>query len=418
MNIRFTEADLDNGLHVILHEDHHLPIVAVNLWYHVGSKNEQEGKTGFAHLFEHLMFQGSANVPSNAHFKYVQEAGGTLNASTSFDRTNYFETLPAHQYELGLWLEADRMRSLNISSQNLETQRSVVIEERRSRYDNQPYGTMFEQLFRHAFKLQPYKWPTIGSIEDISAASLDDVVQFHRMFYTPANASLCLAGDFDSGNALDLIQTHFGGIVSLERNPYRPFIREPQQTMQVRNYFFDSVPLPAIVIGFRIPEQSAASFMQFEGAANILSSGRSSRFYNKLVYDLGIAQSVAAFAYGLELPGLFIIRAVARPGVDAGDLERAIWDAIDALIASGPADEEIQKARNSLNASFINNAFGIQSRADLLNMYHVQFGRADKINEEEAQIQQISAQQVQQVAAEYFTARNSTVLHYLPYPKS
>jgi zinc protease len=418
VNIRFSEADLPNGLHVILHEDHDLPIVAVNLWYHVGSKNEREGKTGFAHLFEHLMFQGSAHVPANAHFKFVQEAGGTLNASTSFDRTNYYETLPSHQYELGLWLEADRMRSLNISHENLENQRSVVIEERRSRYDNQPYGTMFEELFRHAYKMQPYKWPTIGSIADISAAGLDDVKEFHEMFYKPGNASLCIAGDFNSDSALKLIESYFGDIPNVEYETFRPFVHEPPQHMQVRNHYYDVIPLPALIMGFHIPDQTSDEFMACEILARVLASGKSSRLYRNMVYEAGIAQSVMTFAYGLELPGLMIFRAVARPGVGQEPLEDAIWREIRDIASHGPTGVEVEKAQNRMTASVVNKLHSMQSRADLLNTYHVQFGQAGRLNGELDAIQRVTAEQVREAAERYLTEANSTVLYYLPYPKS
>jgi zinc protease len=414
----FEEYDLDNGMHVILHEDHHAPIVAVNLWYHVGSKNERDGKTGFAHLFEHMMFQGSANVPANGHFAMVQEAGGTLNGSTSFDRTNYYETLPAHQLELGLWLEADRMRSLAVTETTLETQRNVVMEERRSRYDNQPYGTIYEELFSRAYKLQPYRWSTIGRMADIQAATLADVREFHAMYYRPGNASLCVAGDIDPAQARALIAQHFADIPDGGGDVYRPFVHEPPQLVPVRDYLYDNVPLPALIMGMHIPDVNDAGFTALDVLSEVLTSGDSSRLYQSLVYHARVAQSIQSMALGLELPGLFLLHGVAQPGKDPEDLERRIWDLLRDVREHGITGQELQKAKNRLEASFIRGVTAVQSRADQLNCFHVLSGDAAGLNRECGRLHAVTADDVRAAAARYLSEHNGTVLYYLPYPKA
>lgn len=415
LSCAFEEYDLPNGLHVILHQDSHLPIVAINVWYHVGSKNEREGKTGFAHLFEHMMFQGSANVPANGHFAHIQKAGGTLNASTTFDRTNYYDTLPAHQLELGLWLESDRMMSLCVTEQNLETQRNVVMEERRTRYDNQPYGTMYLELFERAYKVQSYRWPIIGSMNDIQAAKLEDVQDFHAMYYQPRNASLCVAGDFPIAEARTLIERWFGAIPNTGRDMYRPVLREPVQRVQVRDFVYDAVPLPAIGVGFHMPEQTTREALVLSLLSTILGSGESSRLYKKLVYEERLAQSVMTYAYSLELPGLFIARLAAQQGVEVDLLESRFWDCLKEIREQGVTEEELHKAHNRQMASFAMALTSLDSRADMLNFFHVMHGDAGRINEELDQIRSVSTEELTEAARTWLVSSNSTVLCYLPH---
>ncbi|MFZ1731461.1 MAG: pitrilysin family protein [Bacteroidota bacterium] len=403
---------------MILHQDRALPIVAVNLWYHVGSKNEHEGETGFAHLFEHMMFQGSDNVAANMHFHHVQSAGGTLNGSTTFDRTNYYETLPAHQLELGLWLESDRMKSLAVTEQNLETQRNVVAEERRSRYDNQPYGTMTMELFARAYKMQPYRWPTIGSMADIQAATLERVQAFHSMYYRPQNASLCLAGDFDIAEARGLIEKYFGDIENGEGEIFRPFVHEPVQTTQVRDYVFDNIPLPGLMLGMHIPDQNAPDFIPLDMLSYILTSGESSRFYHSFVYEARIAQSIVSYAYDLELPGLFLFRMIAQQGKPPEMLETMLWQELDDIRRNGVTAQELQKAKNRIETMFVRAVTSLQSRADLLNSFRVLAGDTAQLNTHLGKIQAVSLEDVQRVAATYLTENNTTCLYYLPYSQN
>lgn len=403
---------------MILHRDGTLPIVAVNLWYHVGSKNENEGETGFAHLFEHMMFQGSENVPANMHFQHVQSAGGTLNASTTFDRTNYYDTLPAHQLELGLWLESDRMNALGVTEQNLETQRNVVMEERRSRYDNQPYGTMMMELFARAYKLQPYRWPTIGSMADIQAATLERVRAFHAMYYRPGNATLCLAGDFDTETARTLIETYFGGIKNGDGEIYRPFMHEPPQTTMVRDYVYDSIPLPGLIMGMHIPDMNDPDYVPLDILASILTSGDSSRLHRRMVYDARIAQAVASYAYDLELPGLFLFRAIAQQGKTPAMLETMVWEELDDIRRNGITTAELHKATNRIETTFVRAMSSLQSRADMLNSFHVLGGGTEAVHTHLAKIHAATAEDVQRVASKYLIESNTTCLYYLPYPKT
>ena len=392
--------------------------MALNLWYHVGSKNEHEGETGFAHLFEHMMFQGSENVPANMHFQHVQSAGGTLNASTTFDRTNYYDTLPAHQLELGLWLESDRMHSLAVTEQNLETQRNVVMEERRSRYDNQPYGTMMMELFAHAYKLQPYRWPTIGSMTDIQAATLERVRAFHAMYYRPGNASLCLAGDFDPDTARAHIETYFGGIENGAGEIYRPFMHEPPQTTMVRDYVYDSIPLPGLMMGMHIPDLNDPDYIPLDILASILTSGDSSRLYQRMVYEARIAQAVVSYAYDLELPGLFLFRAIAQQGKTPAMLETMVWEELDDIRRNGITAAELHKAKNRIETTFVRAMTSLQSRADMLNCFHGLGGGATAVHTHLTKIHAATAEDVQRVASKYLIESNTTCLYYLPYPKA
>lgn len=418
INIDVVEFDLENGLHVILHRDASMPIVTIDVWYHVGSKNEREGRTGFAHLFEHMMFQGSGNIPENGHFKHVQQAGGTLNGSTTVDRTNYYETLPSNQLELGLWLESDRMKSLTITQRNLDNQREVVKEERRTRYDNVPYGTMSEALFSHAYKVQSYKWTTIGSMVDLNRASLEDVRQFHAMYYVPNNASLCIAGDIDYEQTKKLVRKYFSDISRGTEEIFRPTTTEPPQTAQVRDTIFDNVRLPALMMGFHIPDRNHPDFAALDLLASILSDGRSSRLYQRLVYKERLAQSVSSSANGMEMPGLFIFRSTAQMGKNILDVERVLWEEIKIIQDESVRERELEKAKNNQEASFINRLRSVFSKADLLNSYHVFQKNARNINTDLARSLTVSGQDVQRVARKYFGAEHATVIHCLPKGKT
>ncbi len=414
INVEFVEFDLDNGLHVILHRSARAPVATINVWYHVGSKNEREKRTGFAHLFEHMMFQGSENVPENGHFKHVQQAGGTLNGSTTQDRTNYFETLPANQLELGLWLESDRMRSLAVTQRNLDNQRDVVKEERRTRVDNVPYGRMNETLFATAYTAQAYKWPVIGSMEDLSAASLEDVKAFHAMYYVPNNASLCIAGDIDYDRTRDLVKKYFADIPRGAAEPYVPATVEPPQTAARRETMTDNVRLPAMMIAFHIPDMNHPDFDALDMLGDILSSGRSSRLYQRLVYRDRLAQSVMGGPYDLEQPGLFIFRVTAQMGKKLEDIEAAIWEEIGKAQEDLVAEEEIAKIRNRREMGFAGQLNTSQSIANNLNScYILQKGTA-RINTQLDRIAAVTREDIRRTARAYLTRENSTTLTCLP----
>jgi predicted Zn-dependent peptidase len=309
------------------------------------------------------------------------------------------------------------MRSLAVTETNLETQRSVVLEERRSRYENQPYGTMLMELFARAYKVQPYRWPVIGSRADIAAATLPQVRAFHEMYYRPENATLCLAGSFEPEEARTEIERYFAPLTNPAGEMYRPFAREPRQYAQVRDFIYDSVPLPGMVMGMHIPDLNHDDYLALSLLARILTSGRSSRLYHSLVYDRRIAQSVLSHAYDLELPGLFIVRAIAAPGHDPEILERAVRDALDDVIAHGVTDEEVARAVNRVEAGMLRGLSAVQSRANLLNSFHVLAGDARRINAQLDRIRAVSVEDIRRAAAVYLGERHSTVLYWLPWPK-
>jgi len=283
--IEFVEYDLANGLHVILHQDKTTPIVGVSVLYHVGSKNEKPDRTGFAHFFEHLLFEGSENIGRGEYFNYVQSNGGTLNANTSNDRTFYYEVLPSNKLELGLWLESERMLHAKVDQTGVETQRDVVKEERRQRIDNQPYGSIVQELMVRAFTKHPYNWPVIGSMEHLEAATEADYKQFYKDFYTPNNATLSIAGDLDIEETKKLVEQYFGGIPVKNPNVYRPTVVEPKMTAEVRDTIYDNIQLPAVVQGYRIPAQGTPDYYAVSMLGTLLSQGESSRLYRALVDD-------------------------------------------------------------------------------------------------------------------------------------
>ncbi len=316
---------LDNGLRVVLHREPSLPLVAVNLWYHVGSKNERPGRTGFAHLFEHMLFQGSANVPIHEHFRQVQRVGGVLNGSTWYDRTNYYETLPAHHLELGLWLESDRMGFLlpAVTQQNLDTQRDVVMNERRQRVENQPYGRATERLHELLYPADhPYHWPVIGYLDDIAAASLEEVRDFCRTYYTPNNAVLTVAGDIDPAAALALVERWFGDI---PRGPEPPPVDAadlPPLASERREDLPDDIRLARVYFGFRAPRYGDARWYAGDLLAGVLTAGKSSVLYRDLVYRRQLAQEVGVHLDPTELAGTFYVVATAKPGIEPEALDR------------------------------------------------------------------------------------------------
>lgn len=411
--IEFSEFDLENGLHCIVHENHRAPIVALDLWYHVGSKNEEPHRTGFAHLFEHLMFQGSANVGKAEHFNYIQKAGGTLNGSTSQDRTNYFETLPAHQLELGFWLESDRMMSLNVNQENFENQRQVVMEERRQRYDNQPYGTAFEELHRRAFIHHPYRWVPIGSMAHLEEATAADAQAFFKKFYTPNNAVLVVAGDTTVDRVKALAAKYFGDIPAGESFD-RPTSDDAPLSAEVREVIYDTVQLPALFAAYRIPAATTDDGEVFNAIGRLLTGGRSSRLYKRLVYEENLAQSVSASPSGTEHPGLFYVRAIAMQGVPLEKIDAAITEEFRKLAAGDLTEAELQKAKNSNEVSLLYNLSTMVGVADSLAQYHTFYGDAGAVNTDIERHSRITLDDVQRVAKRYLDTDKRVVLHWLP----
>lgn len=412
--IEFTEYDLANGLHVILHQDKSTPIVAVSIMYHVGSKNEDPERTGFAHFFEHLLFEGSENIKRGEFDKYITNAGGVNNANTSFDRTFYYELLPSNQLELGLWLESERLMHAKIEPIGVETQREVVKEEKRQRYDNRPYGSLLLEVFKRAYSKHPYKWIPIGSLEHLSAASLDEFIEFYKTYYTPENATLSIAGDIDIEQTKKLVEKYFADIPSTSREIPRPEIVEPEQTEEVRDVVYDQIQLPAVVEAYHIPAQGTEDAYALTMLSTLLSDGQSSRMYKSLVDEQQKAVFAGAFPFALEDPGLYLIYSIANMGVTAEDLESAIDEQIERVKNELISEEELQKIRNQVENDFVSQNSTMAGIAENLANYHVYFGDANLINTEIERFMKVTREDLKRVANKYLKKENRVVLHYLP----
>ena len=374
MNIPFTKHTLENGLEVLIHEDHACPIVSVNIWYHVGSKNERPGKTGFAHLFEHLMFEGSEHH-DRGYFQPLQGAGATLNGSTNTDRTNYWEVVPAGALELALWMESDRMGYLlpALTEVKFSNQRDVVLNERRQNYENRPYGLAPMAMLAALFPPDhPYHWTTIGEIADLQAARLDEVHAFFRRYYHPANASIALAGDIDPESALALVRRYFGEIAPGER--VAPVRVEASLSGDRRIQIEDRVELPRLYLAWLTPAMFAEGDADLDLATDLLANGKTSRLYRRLVFEERIATDVSASQNSREMAGYAQITATAAPGRSLGELERAILEEIERLGAGGPTDEEIDRGRVQAETQFVfrlQTVGGFGGKSDQLNAYNV-----------------------------------------------
>jgi len=410
---------LPNGLFVTLSEDHTAPLVAVNLWYHVGSANERVGRTGFAHLFEHMLFQGSANVGANEHFELVQGAGGTLNGSTWLDRTNYFETVPSNQLALALWLEADRMGRLlpAMTQQKLDTQRDVVKNERRWSVDNQPYGTWWEKLPALAFPPDhPFHHSLIGSMEDLSEASLDDVAQFFATYYTPDNAVLSIAGDFEPSDARHLVEQYFGPIPRGTNRPPLPSMELPPTFGESRReVVIDAVMLPRLYLAFRSPVFGSDEYYAASVTGAILGMRRGSRLHRALVRDRQIASDATAFTFDLPKGSdLLVVDVTARPGIDAGVLESEVAREIDTLHTDGVDATEVERAVALIETDFISSMQAAGDRADKLSLFATYFGDPRLLNEQVDRYRSVTAQHVNAFARSRLGRDNRASLLYLP----
>jgi zinc protease len=418
--LAFEKYALPNGLEVILSEDHRLPMVAVNLWYHVGPANEEAGRTGFAHLFEHMMFQGSKHVAGDSHVRLLEGAGASdLNGTTEFDRTNYFETLPSNQLELALWLESDRMGYLLdvLDQANLSNQQDVVRNERRQGVENAPYGIVQEALFHQLFpKAHPYYASVIGSHADIQAAKLDDVKRFFKTYYAPNNASLAIVGDFDAAESKRLVEKYFG---PLKRGPAVPRIsaRTPAITAERREIVTDRVELPRVFVGWITAPIYKPGDAELDLAAQVLGGGKSSRLYKSLVYEQQIAQDVSAQQYSLVLGSVFNIDATARPGHSAEELEKAINAELEKFRTEGPTDKEIERARNTIETRIIGGfetLGGFGGVADRLNQYNHYLGTPDYLEKDIQRYRAATAQTVRQIAADQLGASSRVVICGVP----
>lgn len=416
--VKFEQYRLDNGLTVILHEDHSAPVTVAVVVYHVGSKNEKPGRTGFAHLFEHMMFQGSQHVGDDQHFKLLQEVGANVNGSTNTDRTNYFEVLPSNNLELALYLEADRMGFLvpAMTQEKLDNQRDVVKNERRQNVDNQPYGTSFEKIARALYpEGHPYSWPVIGYMEDLTAASLQDVMDFFRIYYAPNNATLSIAGDFQPAQVKEWVEKYFGAIprgTEIVRPEAAPF----SLTEEKRMVFEDKVQLPRLYLTWPSPRMNTREDAVLDVLTDILSSGKNSRLYKTLVYDGQIAQSVSAYQYGQEIAGQLGIEVTAKPGKNLTEMESAVNGEMEKLLTEGVTEKEIETSLNNKEADVVNSRATVLGKANGLATYNALTGDANDLNRELERYEGITPQEVLAVAKKYFSGEK-VVLSIVPQGK-
>jgi len=412
--IKFTEYDLPNGLHVILHEDHATPIVAVSVMYHVGSKNEKVGRTGFAHFFEHLLFEGSENIKRGEYMKLVQAAGGQLNANTSQDRTFYFESLPSNQLELGLWMESERMLHAKIDTIGVETQRKVVKEEKKQSYDNRPYGQLLKVVYENSFTEHPYHWTPIGYDKDLSEATIDEFINFYKTYYVPNNATLVIGGDIDPIKTKALIAKYFGSIPKGTKELYRPSIVEPAQTAEKRTTFYDNIQLPALILSYRAPKPFTKDAYAMQLLAQLLSQGNSSRLRNALVDKQQKAVEVGAFPMPSEDPGVVMMFAIANMGIKNAELETAMNDEIEKVRTTLISDEEYKKLMNQIESDFINQNRRILGIIENLATNYTYLKNTNLVNTELALYQQVTKEDIMRVAKQYLTKENRLVVDYLP----
>jgi zinc protease len=417
VQVAYKETKLKNGLRVITVEDHSAPVIALAITYNVGSRNERQGRTGFAHLFEHMMFKGSQNVGTGEHFYLIFNNGGNMNGTTNEDRTNYFEALPANQLDLALYLEADRMKSLVISKENLDNQRNAVQEERRQGVDNQPYGKSEEVMQELLYDNFAYKHTTIGSMEDLNAASVEDVASFFKMYYAPNNAVLTLVGDFNTADALKKIKQNFE---SIPQQPTPPPVdmTEPEQKAERRANVNDALArAPQVDIAFKAVPGNTADFYALQVLSASLQSGQSSRLYQTLVKDKQLVTNVGGFMDEKRGPGALYISATLKPGGKPADVEAAIYDEIARLQKEGIADWELQKAKNTTRRSFITNLQNSLSRAVQIGQYTVYYNEPNLINTRLDKVSAVTKADVQRVANKYLTAMNRTVVITMPKSK-
>ncbi|MCB0546813.1 MAG: insulinase family protein [Phaeodactylibacter sp.] len=414
--IEFEKYALDNGLKVILHQDKSTPIVAIAVMYHVGSKNEDPSRTGFAHFFEHLLFEGSENIGRGEFTQYIQDAGGTLNAYTSNDNTCYFEILPSNQLELGLWLESERMLHAKVDQKGVETQREVVKEEMRMRYDNRPYGSFQKEISKRLYQKYPYMWTPIGSMDHLNAASEEDYVKFYRQFYVPNNAVLVIAGDFEPKQAKEWASKYFKDIPKRNEPIYRPEVKEPPLGKQVRDTIFDQVQLPGIFKAYRTPAIGEKDFYAVKMLAQLLSEGESSRLKKALVDEQQLAIQTGNFVVDREGPSMALAYAICNAGQDADVVEKAMNAEIEKVKTEGVTEEELQKLRNQIESEFVNQNATVFGIANNLATYEVLYGDANLINEEIGHYLKVTREDIQNAAKKYFVEDNSVILHYLPKP--
>ncbi len=408
--LKLEEYTLENGLRVVFNQDNSIPVVSLAVYYDVGSRNEREGRTGFAHLFEHMMFQGSENVPKAAHFQFIMKAGGTMNGTTSSERTNYYETLPANQLPLALWLESDRMRSLAVTQENLDNQREAVKEEKRLRYDNQPYGEIFDLINEMIYKNFANSHSTIGSMDDLDAATVEDVQEFFRVYYAPNNAVMVLSGAFDTEEAKALIDKYFGSIPA-QPKPAALDVSEPEEVaLNYREYEDKLAPFPAFLIGWKIPPRRTPEFYALFLAGKLLYDGESSRLYQKLVKGDESLIQLFGFTDERRGPSSIFIGAIPKPDKDLSQIREIIMAEIRSIAEFGPTPAEMDKLQNQLLNDTIRERQSSMARAQRIAEFALYDGNPEFINTELDELLAITGDQIKDAVAKYLNTENRTLL--------
>ncbi len=412
--LELEEYSLKNGLRVVLNRDEAVPVVAVAVYYDVGSRNEREGRTGFAHLFEHMMFQGSENVKKAEHFQFIMKAGGPMNGTTSSERTNYFETLPANQLPLALWLESDRMRSLAVTQENLDNQREAVKEEKRLRYDNQPYGQIFDLINEIIFRNFANAHSTIGSMEHLDDATVEDVQEFFRIYYAPNNAVLVISGSFDPDTAKDLVETYFGDIASQPSPPELDVTEPPEVARTYREWEDKLAPFPAFLIGWKIPQRSTPEFHALYLAGKLLYDGESSRLYQKLVKGEESVIQLFGFTDERRGPSSIFVGAIPKPEKDLSRIRDIIMTEIRSVAAEGPTADEMQKLHNQLINDAVRTRQSSMSRAQHIAEYALYDGSPAFVNTELDQLLSVTPEQIRNAVQSYLNTENRALLDIVP----
>jgi zinc protease len=412
--IKFTEYDLPNGLHVILHEDHATPIVTVSVMYHVGSKNEDPKRTGFAHFFEHLLFEGSENIGRGEYMKLVQANGGQLNANTSQDRTFYFETLPSNQLELALWMESERMFHAKIDTIGVETQRKVVKEEKKQSFDNRPYGQLLNVVYENSFTTHPYRWTPIGKDQYIDAATLGEFMDFYKTFYVPNNAVLTIGGDITEAQTKELVSKYYSTIPQGTKAIPRPTEVEPAQTAEKRVTFYDNVQLPAVIFAYHSPKMGTDDYYAIQLLNQLLSQGKSSRLQKEIVDKQQKALYVGAFALPNEDPSVVMMFGIANMGTTPADLEKSMNDEIEKVKSMPLTDVEYKKLMNQAETDFTSQNSRVQGIVENLATNYTYFHNTNLVNTELERYTKITKEDLKRVANKYLVKENRLVVDYLP----
>ena len=412
-NIKFTEYELPNGLHVILHQDNATPNVIVSLMYHVGSKNEDPERTGFAHLFEHLMFEGSKYIDRGEYMKIVQASGGELNANTWFDRTFYFEMMPSNQLELALWMEAERMLHGKVDTIGVNTQKGVVIEERNQTMDNRPYGTFIEELGKRLFTVHPYRWHVIGSPEHIRNSSFEDVYNFYKTYYVPNNCVLVIAGDFEEAKANEWVQKYFGDIPKGTNPINRPTIVEPPLQGEVRDVIYDKIQLPGVFMAYRKPAMGTKESYVMDLLCAVLSGGKSARLKSNIT-DKGITVEATAINIDFEHPGPLYVIAIANVDKTAEAVEEALNNEFEKLRNELVSEDEFQMVKAAKEYEVASGMTSLFTIAEQLSNYHTFYKDAGMINKQLENYSSITREDLKNAAVKYFNKDNRVVLYYLP----